>query len=240
MTLPAPALELARNQGRRAGQLYRETGVTQANPYKTQEGRLAALSDEWVTAYVHAGYPAHSAVTAAANGSVMSGAMVALVPADPDVLALDGYEPADTLHLTLLFLGDAVDWSAEAQDRVRASVASLAEGMLAVPGVAFGVAHWNPQGEQPCWVLQIGDAEPGRALLQDVRGAINGAVGAAESGVPFPAQHSPWSPHICLAYTDTTEPLEPMIDRTGPVTFTAVRVAFGGDSFDIPLGSSSE
>ena len=66
------------------------------------------------------------ALVAAAD--IANGAMVALVPSQPDLerLALEGGEPLDQLHLALLYLGeaDAIDAetraSAVQSDRARA------------------------------------------------------------------------------------------------------------------------
>src|SRR5688500_1406256 len=55
-------------------------------------------------------------LTAAADGSHMSGAMIALMPTreDAERLAIEGGEDAEQLHLTLYFLGDdGTAWTEE-------------------------------------------------------------------------------------------------------------------------------
>jgi 2'-5' RNA ligase len=175
-----------------------------------------------------------SAVTAAADAA-MTGAMIALVPdqASVDRLVIDGQEGADDLHLTLFYLGEAADYEAAARGAVTANVASLFAGFGQLDAVAFGVDYWNPNGEQPAWVLAVGDVEVGS--LDEAHETAEQAIGAAGSQPLMPDQHTPWVPHICLAYSTDLDLLPEMIKRVGPVSFDRVRVAFAGDVFDVPL-----
>jgi hypothetical protein len=79
--------------------------------------------------------------------------------------------------------------------------------------------------------LSGGELEPVHAAVADT---VTKAF--AEAGVPLPEQHSPWIPHVTLTYTDDLALVAQLADRVGPVTFDAIRVAFGGEVFDIPLG----
>ncbi|MFJ3249078.1 ADP-ribosyltransferase [Streptomyces sp. NPDC086782] len=176
-----------------------------------------------------------------------TGAMIALVPSEEDAarLALDGGEPTDELHCTLWFLGAAADWTEdqrnELTDLVRAGAATLPGPIRAQ---TFGVNHWNPSSEDPAWVWAVGDdREPGdeAAGLQEARNVL--AVDALESAherPETPRQHSPWVAHTTAVYDTDTWPLEPTVERLGPVTFDRVRVAFAGEYTDIPLGSQQE
>lgn len=188
------------------------------------------------------------AVTAAADGEHTSG-MIALIPTEGDAerLALDGdgAEPANELHLTLWFLGDAAPWTDDQRneliDLVRARAATLPAPIRAH---AFGINHWNPGSEDPAWVWAVGDdrdADDDAATLHEARNVL--AVDALESTherPETPHQHSPWVAHTTGAYSTDPWPLEPMAERLGPITFDRVRIAFGGNHTDIPLGQNLE
>lgn len=196
-------------------------------------------------------------VVAAANidsttGEEHTGSMIALVPSDEDVDALqvtDGIptgEDPDALHLTLWFLGEAADIPTEVQEALRSEVDRLAAQLPAAtvePG-AFGVAIWNPAGDTPCVVYNVG----GHGLA-DVRGHFEEAVqlAAGDTGWQMPEQHAPWSAHICATYLDPelfdeqhVVAYETALDRirsgrAGPITFDRVRLTFGGEVIDVPF-----
>jgi 2'-5' RNA ligase len=165
------------------------------------------------------------------------GGMVALIPSDADLdrLTLDGEEPRDDLHLTLWYLGDD-ELTAEQKEDVLREVVHAVEEWNPIEGNAFGVAHWNPEGEHPSWVLNVGDAsdettDDGSSNLARIRSEIGSGI--AQDFV-LPRQHTPWQPHICIAYSsdDLSDELR---KRLGPVTFDKVRVAYGRDVFDVEL-----
>lgn len=185
-------------------------------------------------------------LTAAADGSHMSGAMIALMPTPEDAerLAIEGGEPANELHLTLWFLGDAAPWTEDQRNEliglIRARAASLSGPVHAY---AFGVNNWNPGSEDPVWVWAIGDdrdATDEDASLHEARNML--AIDALESTherPETPTQHSPWVAHTTGAYSSDSWPLEPMTERLGPITFDRILVAFAGDYTDIPLGEGA-
>jgi hypothetical protein len=105
----------------------------------------------------------------------------------------------------------------------------------AVDGNAFGVDYWNPGSEEPAWVLQIGDTEGTHGLLHDARDCAEHALTNAGT-MMLPPQHTPWVPHICLAYSTDPSLLNEVGSRVGPVTFDRARVAFGGQVTDVPMG----
>lgn len=171
--------------------------------------------------------------------------MVALVPseADLDRLAFDGGEPRDELHLTLWFLGDAEAIDDDQREALRNAVGGLSEFKDVGPirARAFGVAHWNPTGDDPAWVLNVGDGmtRDGDGFVNDslayVRGVVMSAVSDGVAAFSMPEQHSPWQPHICIAYSSSTDLVDDLTSRLGDVTFDRVRVAFGGDVTDFEL-----
>ena len=90
-------------------------------------------------------------LTAAADGSHMQGAMIALMPTaeDAERLAIDGGEAAEQLHLTLYYLGKGADFDEAERAAIVDSVRMLAEGMPLVRSKVFGAAHWNGNGDEP-------------------------------------------------------------------------------------------
>jgi hypothetical protein len=182
-------------------------------------------------------------LTAAADGSHTSGAMVALLPTaeDAERLAIDGGESADQLHLTLYYLGKGADFAEDARQAVVAAVTDVLPHYTDRPlkGRAFGAAHWNGDGPEPCWVWSVGDDPETPRMLGMVHGAICMALeeGLAEVEHPdLPDQHTPWVPHVAAAYSPDLDLIIELEERLGPIVFDRVRVAFAGDYTDIPLG----
>lgn len=173
------------------------------------------------------------AVTADASEAKYSGAMIALVPSDADIarLALAGYELPEELHLTLYFLGETDSIAPEVRNGLVDAIGILPT-LDKIDANAFGVAHWNIAGDSPSWVLNVGDVAPGMNSLHDIREAVEAALDFV--GLEFPEQHTPWSAHICIAYTGDNLYHE-MVTRVGPITFDRIRVAFSRDVTDIPL-----
>lgn len=169
-------------------------------------------------------------LTAAAE--VHTGAMIALIPSDADAkrLALKGFEDPEQLHLTLVYLGDAADIPTPARESIIAAARRYATEPI--DAQAFAVNVFNPTGEEPALVLGVGNGGPG---LEELRSNIYSSVRGIP-GFPLADNHSPWVPHVTLAYSEHPgELLEEATKRTGPVTFDRIRVAFGGDNTDIPL-----
>lgn len=185
-------------------------------------------------------------VTAAADGSHLQGAMVALLPTTADAarLAIDGGESADELHLTLYFLGDdGTTWSEDQRQELANGIRTrLADLHGPLTGRAFGANHWNAGTDSPSWVWAVGDdhdAPPDAPRLQDLRQAVTSALDDAHTP-DLPVQHSPWVPHVCAAYSNDPALLAQLEERLGPITFDRVRLAFAGDHIDIPLTSEEE
>jgi 2'-5' RNA ligase len=179
----------------------------------------------------------------AADGSHLMGGMIALIPTreDAERLALDGGEDADELHCTLMFLGDqGGDWTDDQRNEL---IAGIRARFAALPGPIearlFGVNHWNP-GDDGVWVWATGDDTPAYPALPDARALAVEALEDTHDRPEVPEQHSPWVAHVTGAYDADTWPLAPMCERLGPVTFDRVRVAFGGEHTDIPLGPEEE
>lgn len=171
--------------------------------------------------------------------------MIALVPTEDDLdrLVVSGGEPRDELHLTLYYLGDAVDYDTETRRGVVTAIRSMLERRDTPPfrGRAFGAAHWNPTSDDPAWVLNVGDVptdERDGEPLGYARTLVDEACADGGIVINTAAQHTPWQPHICLAYSTDDRRVE-LESRLGDVTFDRVRVAFGGEVTDVPLGSAA-
>lgn len=167
-----------------------------------------------------------------------TGAMVALRMTDDDAarLAVDGGEPAEELHLTLMYLGEAADINAASRQAIVDSLTALAAewhsaaaGELELAGDVFAISAFNPANpdKQPCVVLGV-SGEQVAAAHQQVSDAVKSVYGP-------PAQHLPFVPHVTLAYTDDLGLVGQLADRTGPVSFDRLRIAFAGANHDIPL-----
>lgn len=186
--------------------------------------------------------------TLVAAAEVHTGAMVALVPSEEDAqrLAVEGGEPADQLHVTLAYLGSAAEIQAEVQQaiirRLRALVEDAIRPDYELPLVVdgFAVSMFNPPGSEhpdgkdrdPCVVLGLSGSD-----LESVRDMTVDTVREVftEAGLEMPEQYTPWAAHVTLQYTEDPGRVEELMDRAGPVTFDAIRVAFGGENTDIPL-----
>ena len=204
-----------------------ETGLTVDEAYAL----LAGVGPQTSTAKLP--------LVAAANEG-HTGAMLALVPSDADAerLAVAGGEAVDQLHLTLLFLGEAADVSDDARAAIVETARRYAEragGPLRAE--AFSLNIFNPGGSadgerEPCVVLGVGnDGGPALAELHD---NLVRALGGMDN-FQLVEQHTPWAPHVTLVYTDDYSKIAKLANRTGPITFDRLRVAFGDDVTDIPL-----
>lgn len=169
-------------------------------------------------------------LVAAANEG-HTGAMIALVPSDRDVkrLALKGGEKPEQLHLTLAFLGEAKDITEKSREQILNVARRYAK--TPIDANAFAVNVFNPRGDEPCVVLGVGN---GDLSLETLRSNVVSAVGGM-AGFTLPEQHTPWVPHVTIAYTDDFSVVSELADRTGAITFDKVRVAFGDEVTDIPL-----
>lgn len=203
---------------------------------------------------------AHGGADIIAAAETHTGAMIALVPTEEDAerLAVDGGEEVDELHLTLAYLGETALIPEEVQHDVIECVARCAADRVSIVGNAFAIALFNPEtgmtastgweldevddlvagagGPDPCVVLLVAGQQLPSFQEYVVRSV---AASFGQAGMKMHEQHSPWVAHLTLAYTDDAD-LAHFLDRTGPVTFDRVRVAFGGDVYDIPLGEAAD
>lgn len=196
------------------------------------------LAEGWSNGYLYFADPVDEPALVAA-AQVHTGAMVALVPSEEDAarLAVDGGEPADQLHVTLAYLGEAADIPDDARagiiERLRGTVEDAVAPDYALPLGAdgFALSLFNPTNDErdTCIVLGLSGAD-----LDAVHDMTLSSL-AEVAGLTVPDQHAPFSPHLTLIYTEDAGQLAELVDRTGPVTFDRLRVAFGPDVTDIPM-----
>lgn len=162
----------------------------------------------------------------------MTGAMVALLPTPEhqERLAAGTNTPPDQIHLTLRFLGN--DHKVYTDEQKFEMVESLREGLVDTPftvGEAFGVSLFNPKGDKTALVLNVGGA-----ALESIHYLVCSRVACDQE------EHKPWVAHITMEYTKDLAMVPKQFDKLGPVEFDRVRLAFGGDNWDLPLGVALE
>jgi 2'-5' RNA ligase len=158
------------------------------------------------------------------------GGMIALLPADPDALAVDveGAEAVEQIHLTLQFLGsDITGWDAHRRDGVviaaRAAAADI-DGPIAARVV--GHATFAPGQDAQCAVHLIGDSDVLAPLHEEITDRC-----AELLGDDHHPQHTPYLPHVTVGYgLDASQ-----LTYTGPVVFDRILVKLAGVSTVIPL-----
>lgn len=168
-----------------------------------------------------------------------TGAMIALVPSEKDLdrLAIEDGEPREELHLTLWFLGEAVNFDEDSKNSLESGLRELCLDLelSAVTGMAFGVNHWNPFSDDPAWVLGVGNTNEGDNL-EDFKAISQEVITDFE----IPVNHTPWVPHVTLAYSKDLSFHDELQSRVGEITFDKLRLAFGDDVRDISLAKNPD
>lgn len=171
-----------------------------------------------------------------AAGDMHTGAMIALRPSVGDLTHLSAWadEPMDELHCTLLYLGESSLITPVEQDAIVGIASKFVElGELKANG--FSVAVFNPDGDEQCLVLQVGDSTE----LASLRDSLFQYV-TAIMGDRLPKQYVPYTPHVTLSYDADTSHIPQLTHLTGPITFDAIRIAFGGEIIDIEFEGGDE
>ena len=174
---------------------------------------------------------------AAADEPQRTSIVVTLVPtaADADRLAVDGGEPADELHCTLAYLGDAETLGAAGQQDVIDAVSAAVNGMPVVDADIFSVSVFNPPSDNTPPDARDRSTCLVWGLSGDLISAVHDMVAAAVAGVGSGEQHQPWHAHITAMFSDDLSLLPKLADRVGPVEFDRIRISIAGQHIDIPL-----
>jgi hypothetical protein len=155
-----------------------------------------------------------------------TGGMIALIPRreDAEALSVPRGEPAEEMHLTLVYLGSDVSTMDNRQrNAIAAAVANVAVMLPPVQTRVFAHATFNPDGHndrEPCAVYLVGDS------------TVLGPLRAELAQFGGDDQHEPFIPHVTAGYGVKQSKLT----FTGPVVFDRLRVALAGDHYDFPLG----
>lgn len=177
----------------------------------------------------------------ASDNSHLSGGMIALMPTPADArrLAVGGGESSAELHVTLFFLGDDMTiWDDQQKTELISSVRAYAAELPGlIRGRIFGIAHWNGNTPKPSWVWSVGDDPDSEVSLGAPRSLMVEALESMHSQPDLPAQHTPWVPHICAAYTGDLRLAKVLEQRLGPVEFDRIRVSFGDEDTDTALAA---
>lgn len=151
------------------------------------------------------------------NVQAPTGAMVAAYPDNPETLALDGYEPADRLHVTLAYLGDAADVADDVREDVHRLAAAIAADYLPFDASVTGIAEFGSGTEEACAVLLVE-----AAAFEGMRDTFMAHL--AEM-LPMSDAKPHFVPHITLGYGADPGALEDYAGRS--VTFSRIGAAFG-------------
>nr|WP_237539946.1 2'-5' RNA ligase family protein [Streptomyces sp. SID4917] len=159
----------------------------------------------------------------------MSGAIIAFLPADPDALTVPEGDPADQLHVTLLYLTDDNTELGDEQRRFIAQVlADVApDGSIEATVTAVqGLGEDNPQAI----VLMLDSPE-----LQTMRDTVKAAL---EQDIPVPEDRFPeYLPHLTVGYGVDPEALADQVGTT--VVLDRLAAMYGADREEIPLTAAA-
>jgi len=199
---------------------------------QSEDAAPAASYESEVTTVEQPAQPSAGGEMAAAAGAPFTSGMIALVPAPEHAarLAVDGGLPADDLHLTLLFLGEADAISTKTRAALDDALSQLADDIRAaapIPGRGFAINAFNPDGDETAIVLGVSGRD-----LPTVHERVTEAVTPL---FELPDQHSPWVPHVTLTYSRDLSRVAELADRVGDIAFDRLRVSYAGQATDIPL-----
>jgi 2'-5' RNA ligase len=166
-------------------------------------------------------------VTAAAP-THHDGVMVALVPDEPEALALDHSEalPAEDLHITLCYLGKAQDLSSFD----KTSILAKTRKVCAEVGHSFSTTS-----DGVVVMGQNDDGVPATALLVQSDDIVK-LYDALSETLNYQSKFPSFIPHMTTGYG---VPVEAAQEKVGqPINFNNVLVKFGDTRHLIPLASS--
>lgn len=165
-----------------------------------------------------------------------TGVMVAFMldPETAQQIALPGGELASALHITLAFLGDmySVDFGRHVLD-LQQALSDFARDRSPLQGKIAGLGRFKSPEGAPDPIIALPDIPDLPAFRQDLVSML------AQVGCPANNEHG-YTPHITLAYVDssTPTPVESLPDL--PLTFNAICLAIGDSRSYYPFGGPYE
>jgi 2'-5' RNA ligase len=171
------------------------------------------------------------------TGEPHTGAMIALVPKAPPMWVLEypQAEEADSLHVTLAYLGDTDLIPDHILYSLEDSLNLLGRHTPVIEGKVFGASVWNAESDTPSLNLAVGG--PALEYMHDYVRRLLFNLDEDFDWEP-PEQHLPWVAHMCLAYGDSdalTGVLDDALKLEGPIEFDRIRLAYGGEAIDFAL-----
>jgi hypothetical protein len=160
------------------------------------------------------------------------GAVIVLLPADPAALAADDGDPAEELHVTLLYLSDET-LPPDQYALVSEAVASCAS----MPPIDADVSGAGMLGKDAAIVLILESQE-----IMDVRAQLKDACAALmNDAVQFPS----FIPHLTIGYADSVEHGQSLLDHCLPmvgdvITLDRLACLNGDERHETPLGAAAE
>lgn len=174
-------------------------------------------------------------------------AMIALIPSEEDLdrLVLEGEIPREELHLTLAFLGEAVNISTEAQEfivnRIRLLIEELAERFndyrIVVDAFAVSIFNMHVDEKDTAVVLGVDSTDGELSNIHRRIWSILDSIESQPNEFVIPPNHDPWTPHITLAYSDNISTIKNVKDKLGTVVLDKIRIVFADKIHDIELSA---
>lgn len=202
------------NLATRAAQIAeRAPSATQGTngPQTGAQGRIAALQPQ--------------------PDSDFTGVAVMLLPQDDDAAGIAPHAaiPADDLHCTLVYLGDADDLEALGYtgQGISDALRQVAAGHTPIEGTLGGLTRFSAPGDTDPVVLNVDSRG-----VHKVRQAVLDVL--AKHGLKEASEHG-YTAHLTLGYLPTDADLPQQRWSPLPVIFDRLRIGFRGERFDLPL-----
>jgi DNA topoisomerase-1 len=162
------------------------------------------------------------------DGEVPTKGNIALTPADPDALVVEGGDPAGALHVTVKFIGELDRWDDEARQFIEDAVKVWAAQLQPIEATVTKV---GPLGDEGAMVLFL-DA-PG---LDEARAALSDMVDqtAERIGADTTDTYPTFTAHLTVGYD--VDPPDDMVGRA--ILLDGVQVQWATDTRDFPLGDA--
>lgn len=157
-----------------------------------------------------------------------TGAMLALVPPISSAmdLAWPGGEPADELHVTLLYLGDAAKLTEQDLNRVRAAAEKVANQHEPILAEIGGLGRFfTPDSDGNNAVIGLVDHPDLPAMRNELATNLEGLY----------ADNHGFSPHMTLAYVPADAPTPENAFQPGKVLFSGIWLFLAGERYEYPF-----